>query len=144
MKTSGRALTSPTPRIEPTGQRGSEFAVIVGLLVEIRDELRLMNGSKNPACNGPTDRELLTRLLPAIVMRMGSETCFKVSEICADAVLNELTSGISPHKLGMVFANHVGVDIDGLCIEKSGTEHSARLWVVRVSGLPQAADFHGQ
>ena len=81
----------------------------------------------------PQLREVLARVLPVVAGLFGSEP-FRVAHLFkhADVGLRMALDGISPTKLGQIFATaaSAGIDIDGLVIQRLSEEGHARLWKV--------------
>ena len=76
---------------------------------------------------GRSDEALMSKLLPAIAGKIGSDE-FTTREVLRRIAIAEI-AGMGTHKLGMLFARCVGMSIDGLAIERiSKPKASAVLW----------------
>ena len=83
------------------------------------------------------DRELLRRLLPAIVGVFGSDPFTSAEVVHHHAPgLRLLFEGWSAGRLGKLLKRGAGVVIDGLIVDRIGTEANAIVWHV-VGVLPE-------
>jgi hypothetical protein len=76
------------------------------------------------------DHVVLGKLLPAIAGRYGGGS-WTVRELLADPVFPALmpsVNGNAAQGLGNLLARSVGMDVDGLAVEKVKTEHGASIW----------------
>jgi hypothetical protein len=115
----------------------------VGLLREIRDELRLLNqtiaGRRRRRLSEP-DRAALVRLLPVVADVVGTR-CFSVAElhehaqtiVTADALRDALASIGSARHVGKLLRRAIDVDIAGVCVRRVGSDNSGATWVLTLT-----------
>ena len=86
---------------------------------------RLLDRSHGPRLS-PADRAALSELLPAVASRYGSGA-FRAAEVCDLARLD-------PAELGRLLRRARGVDVDGLIVQRCGTEAGVALWQLTARG----------
>jgi hypothetical protein len=108
-------------------------ADIVILLREILIELRTLIAHLHlrRSTDRDDDRELLERLLPAIIGKFGSLT-FKTSELFADPALRALIGDRKRSQVGTMLAKAAETQrvINGYMVSRPGEEHRAACWSV--------------
>lgn len=78
------------------------------------------------------DRERLGRLLPALSGALGSAAVTSREVIAHPSPALRLTvGGLSARSLGRLARRAAGIPINGLVLERAGTEAGAALWCVR-------------
>jgi hypothetical protein len=112
-------------------------------LRDILDELRLIRQAierpRPESSLSRTDRETLTRLLPAIGGAVGSEL-FSSAEICEHdaAGLRLVCAGLTVKQLGRLLARAADQPISGYMVLRESKEAGAVLWrVVQVPEFPR-------
>ena len=103
------------------------------VLVQILAELRRIRQAVEPRPQPANEAALLSKLLPAIGGRFGSNP-FRTKELFEDPAIAELLRGFSSGKAGCLLAKFAGIPVEGYLLDRVSTEHSAALWVV--SKLP--------
>jgi hypothetical protein len=116
-------------------------AHVIALLTEIRDLLRVEKwGPTRPLRCSAGDLDLLKRLLPAIGGKFGSQV-LPTREIIADPAIRELCCPLGAQEVGNLLSRAASdeLNVDGLTVCRSATEHGATLWRVarRLPGLPE-------
>lgn len=112
----------------------------LAMLDELRAIRRLLEGQRltKPSSLKRTDREALSRLLPAISGVMGSEL-FVVRELFADdsAALRVVLNDQTAKGVGRLLQRAEGQAIEGYAVRGEGSELNVTLWrVVKVDGFP--------
>ena len=104
------------------------------LIAEVRGLRADVQGRLTTPALSRTDRETLSRLLPAIVGALGSD-----SFLCRDLLdgdeypgLRVVTAGLNSKKLGRLFQRAEGIAVDTYVVERDGSELNAVRWRVLV------------
>ena len=110
----------------------------VTTLDDLREELRqvrvlLERVLRTRRALSRADRELLAKLLPAIAGAFGS-TPFASRDLFTAAGVRVVVRGLSVKQVGQLLARGVGTPINGLIIERAGSELNVSLW--RVGACP--------
>jgi hypothetical protein len=128
---SGSVIGRPMSRTSPISHPGEDFSVMVTLLTEIRDELRLLRETRTTRTVTRSDREVLERLLPAIVGVFGGAS-FATRELIADPAIHAVLGGRNAKKAGNLLSRLCGhPSTDGLELSRCETsEHGSAVWVV--------------
>jgi hypothetical protein len=79
------------------------------------------------------DRDVLTRLLPAIAGAIGSEPFTSRDLPGAASGLRVVLRGLSVKKIGRLLSRAEGTPIEGWLVERCGTEINVTLWRVLAS-----------
>ena len=108
-------------------------ADVVDLLRAIRNELQalradLQRDRRRPGAISRTDRDQLTRLLPALVGAHGSDE-FAIHEVIGLPAVRAATHLAAP-QLGQLLKRAAGVPIGGYVVQCAGAELHRRLWRV--------------
>jgi hypothetical protein len=116
----------------------SEMRALREELAEGRRDARPIVHSRPPALSRG-DRKTLEKFVPALSSAFGTEM-FLACEIPRhqSPVLRALTKGRSTKAIGKLLKRAVGFEIDGLVVERLGSELNANLWRVTtclVSGV---------
>ncbi len=75
------------------------------------------------------DKDRLCKILPAVVGAWGSEP-FASRDLATDPGVRVVLKGLSPKQIGRLLSRAVGIPIDGLVVERAGTEINVCLWRV--------------
>ena len=110
-------------------------ATTTNLLLEtLIDEVRQLRAAVERQGRAPSlgriDLETLATLLPAIDATLGDHP-FVAREIVHHRTLRPLTRNLSVKGVGRLLARADRIAVDGLAVERIGTETNATLWRVR-------------
>ena len=103
----------------------------LALQAQILAVLERRNGSDTPLTRA--DRDVLTRLLPAIAGALGSEPFASRDLRGAAPGLRVVLRGMSPKQIGRLLSRAEGTPIEGWLVERCGTEINVTLWRVLAS-----------
>ena len=107
----------------------------VATLDDVITELRILRTlverlqARRPAALSRADRELLAKLLPAVGGAFGS-TPIASRDLLTDTGVRVVVRGLTVKQIGQLLARSVGTPINGLVIERAGSELSVCLWRV--------------
>ena len=140
-------MTRPTPRINATGQPDAKNSAIESLLRELVTEQRQTNSLlkqlvETKRKGAEDDQALLEKLLPKIVVCLGTGILFRVRELFDHPQISQVLGDRKPHNIGMLLSQVAGDNVKGLTIARSQQDHGTRLWQVVVSTTaPDAKDI---
>jgi len=93
---------------------------VLDRLDRLTEEVRALRQETGKSCN-PATLALLSRVVPILRNRIGTEVAFTVSDLLDDPAI-QLLHPPDPVAFGRMLKGAVGIDIDGLRLEIGGRE----------------------